>query len=193
MHGDDIRRAPAVAHGVYPSDPRGLWSRNEGYRAGPKAFRFRPGEDRESRRLSRGADGRPPVARWVMASIRSPQVRHVKATGLLHRSSPHPFWVATVTDLPGQNVPLEDVQYLTHHADAWTNRICSRQPRKTTRNAADRDEGAIFNVPIASTPSWHVLPVRGVFDTRLPLRPCPDPPPSARAGSVPFSTGCRTG
>lgn len=51
--------------------------------------------------------------------------RRLKAAGLPEQFSPHSFRVATVTDLPGQNVPLEDVQHLAgqrrpaHHSAAW--------------------------------------------------------------------------
>jgi len=52
--------------------------------------------------------------------------------------SPHSFRVATVTDLLGQNVPLEDVQYLAGHADPRTTRIYDRRRRKVTRNVVER-------------------------------------------------------
>lgn len=48
--------------------------------------------------------------------------RRLKSAGLPERFSPHSFRAATVTDLLGQNVPLEDVQHLAGHADPRTTR-----------------------------------------------------------------------
>jgi integrase/recombinase XerD len=64
--------------------------------------------------------------------------RPLKAAGLLDRFSPHSFRVATVTDLPEQNVPLEDVQHLAGHADPRTTRLYDRRRRKVTRNIVER-------------------------------------------------------
>jgi site-specific recombinase XerD len=64
--------------------------------------------------------------------------RRLKAAGLPSHFSPHSFRVATVTDLLGQNVPLEDVQYLAGHADPRTTRIYDRRRRKVTRNIVER-------------------------------------------------------
>lgn len=64
--------------------------------------------------------------------------RRLKAAGLPGHFSPHSFRVATVTDLLGQNVPLEDVQYLAGHADPRTTRIYDRRRRKVTRNIVER-------------------------------------------------------
>lgn len=64
--------------------------------------------------------------------------RRLKAAGLPGHFSPHSFRVATVTDLLGQNVPLEDVQYLAGHADPRTTRIYDRRRRKVTRNTVER-------------------------------------------------------
>ena len=64
--------------------------------------------------------------------------RRLKAAGLPGHFSPHSFRVATVTDLLGQNVPLEDVQYLAGHADPRTTRIYDRRRRKVTRNVVER-------------------------------------------------------
>jgi site-specific recombinase XerD len=64
--------------------------------------------------------------------------RRLKAAGLPDHFSPHSFRVATVTDLLGQNVPLEDVQYLAGHADPRTTRIYDRRRRKITRNIVER-------------------------------------------------------
>jgi site-specific recombinase XerD len=64
--------------------------------------------------------------------------RRLKAAGLPNHFSPHSFRVATVTDLLGQNVPLEDVQYLAGHSDPRTTRIYDRRRRKVTRNIVER-------------------------------------------------------
>ena len=64
--------------------------------------------------------------------------RRLKAAGLPGHFSPHSFRVATVTDLLGQNVPLEDVQYLAGHADPRTTRIYDRRRWKVTRNVVER-------------------------------------------------------
>jgi site-specific recombinase XerD len=64
--------------------------------------------------------------------------RRLKAAGLPAHFSPHSFRVATVTDLLGQNVPLEDVQYLAGHSDPRTTRIYDRRRRKVTRNIVER-------------------------------------------------------
>jgi integrase/recombinase XerD len=64
--------------------------------------------------------------------------RRLKAAGLPTHFSPHSFRVTTVTDLLGQNVPLEDVQYLAGHSDPRTTRIYDRRRRKVTRNIVER-------------------------------------------------------
>jgi integrase/recombinase XerD len=64
--------------------------------------------------------------------------RRLRAAGLPGHFSPHSFRVTTVTDLLGQNVPLEDVQYLAGHADPRTTRIYDRRRRKVTRNIVER-------------------------------------------------------
>src|SRR5262245_47422133 len=64
--------------------------------------------------------------------------RRLKAAGLPGQFSPHSFRVATVTDLLGQNVPLEDVQYLAGHSDPRTTCIYDRRRRKVTRNIVER-------------------------------------------------------
>jgi integrase/recombinase XerD len=52
--------------------------------------------------------------------------------------SPHSFRVATITDLLGQNVPHEDVQYLAGHADARTTGLYDRRKKKISRNIVER-------------------------------------------------------
>jgi len=64
-------------------------------------------------------------------------MRRMKAAGLPDRLSPHSFRVATITDLFGQGVPLEDVQHLTGHADPRTTRLYDRRQKKATRNIVE--------------------------------------------------------
>ena len=64
--------------------------------------------------------------------------RRMKSAGLPSRLSPHSFRVATITDLLGQGVPLEDVQNLAGHADPRTTRLYDRRQRKVTRNVVER-------------------------------------------------------
>lgn len=64
--------------------------------------------------------------------------RRMKAAGLPDRLSPHSFRVATITDLLGQGVPLEDVQHLAGHADPRTTRLYDRRQKKVTRNIVER-------------------------------------------------------
>lgn len=64
--------------------------------------------------------------------------RCAKGAGLSARLSPHSFRVCAVTDLLGQGLPLEDVQYLVGHADPRTTRLYDRRGRKVTRNIVER-------------------------------------------------------
>ena len=64
--------------------------------------------------------------------------RRLTAAGLPDRLSPHSFRVATITDLLGQGVPLEDVQHLAGHADPRTTRLYDRRQKKVTRNIVER-------------------------------------------------------
>lgn len=64
--------------------------------------------------------------------------RRMEAAGLPKRLSPHSFRVATITDLLGQGVPLEDVQLLAGHADPRTTRLYDRRQKKITRNIVER-------------------------------------------------------
>ncbi len=52
--------------------------------------------------------------------------------------SPHSFRVMVVTDLLGQNVPMEDVQYLAGHSNPSTTQIYDRRRRRVTRNIVER-------------------------------------------------------
>jgi integrase/recombinase XerD len=83
-----------------------------------------------TRRLTRGAMSGIDICRMMK--------RRLKAAGLPGHFSPHSFRVATVTDLLGQDVPLEDVQHLAGHADPRTTRIYDRRRRRVTRNLVER-------------------------------------------------------
>ena len=43
-----------------------------------------------------------------------------------------------VTDLLGQDVPMEDVQYLAGHSNSQTTQIYDRRRRRVTRNIVER-------------------------------------------------------
>jgi integrase/recombinase XerD len=86
--------------------------------------------NRKTRRLTKSAMTGIDVCRMMK--------RRVKAAVLPRHFSPHSFRVTTVTDLLGQNVPLEDVQYLAGHADTRTTRIYDRGTRKVTRYIVER-------------------------------------------------------
>ena len=52
--------------------------------------------------------------------------------------SPHSARVFVATDLRGQDVPLEDVQYLLGHVDPRTTQLYDRGKKKVTRNIVER-------------------------------------------------------
>ena len=58
--------------------------------------------------------------------------------GLPEIITPHSFRVMVVTDLLGQNVPMEDVQYLAGHSNPQTTQIYDRRRRRVTRNIVER-------------------------------------------------------
>jgi site-specific recombinase XerD len=64
--------------------------------------------------------------------------RRLAAAGLPSHLSPHSFRVTTITDLLTQGVPLEDVQYLSGHADPRTTRLYDRRQKRVTRNIVER-------------------------------------------------------
>lgn len=64
--------------------------------------------------------------------------RRLADAGLPLQFSPHCFRVATITDLLGQGVPLEDVQLLAGHSDPRTTRLYDRRHRQVTRNIVER-------------------------------------------------------
>ena len=64
--------------------------------------------------------------------------RRLKEAGLPQIIVPHSFRVMVVTDLLGQNVPMEDVQYLAGHSNPQTTQIYDRRRRRVTRNIVER-------------------------------------------------------
>ena len=64
--------------------------------------------------------------------------RRLKEAGLPEIICPHSFRVMVVTDLLGQNVPMEDVQYLAGHSNPRTTQIYDRRRRRVTRNIVER-------------------------------------------------------
>ena len=64
--------------------------------------------------------------------------RRLVDAGLPEIITPHSFRVMVVTDLLGQNVPMEDVQYLAGHSNPQTTQIYDRRRRRVTRNIVER-------------------------------------------------------
>ena len=64
--------------------------------------------------------------------------RRLKAAGLPEIITPHSFRVMVVMDLLGQNVPMEDVQYLARHSNPQSAEIYDRRRRRVTRNIVER-------------------------------------------------------
>jgi integrase/recombinase XerD len=98
-------------------------------------------EDDGKMPLFRGAAGkrkRLTSAGYSAHSMRQMMKRRLEDAGLPDLFSPHSFRVTVVTDLPNQNVPLEDVQYLAGHASPTTTRVYDRRRRKVTRNIVER-------------------------------------------------------
>lgn len=62
----------------------------------------------------------------------------LRNAGLSDNLSPHSFRVTTITDLLGQGVPLQDVQYLAGNADPRTTRLYDRRQRRVTRSLVNR-------------------------------------------------------
>ena len=79
--------------------------------------------------------GRRGVGPWT---IRNLLKRRLKDAGLPHFITPHSFRVMVVTDLLGQGVPIEDVQYLAGHSHPATTQIYDRRERRVTRNIVER-------------------------------------------------------
>ena len=64
--------------------------------------------------------------------------QRLKEAGLPEIVTPHSFRVMVVTDLLGQNVPMEDVQYLAGHSNPQTTQIYDGHRRRVTRNIVER-------------------------------------------------------
>jgi integrase len=64
--------------------------------------------------------------------------RRLKDAELPTHYSPPSFRVTTVTDLPGQDLPLQDVQFVAGHADPRTTRPYDRRQNRVTRNIVER-------------------------------------------------------
>ena len=71
-------------------------------------------------------------------AIRRMLKRRLKEAGLPEIITPHSFRVMVVTDLLGQNMPMEDVQYLAGHSNPQTTQIYDRRRRRVTRNIVER-------------------------------------------------------
>ena len=87
------------------------------------------------------------AARWGLGlvdramtahGVRRMLKRRLKAAGLPEIITPHSFRVMVVMDLLGQNVPMEDVQYLAGHSNPQTTQIYDRRRRRVTRNIVER-------------------------------------------------------
>ena len=85
--------------------------------------------------------------RWGLGLVDQPMTAHgvrrmlkrrLKKAGLPEIITPHSFRVMVVTDLLGQNVPMEDVQYLAGHSNPQTTQIYDRRRRRVTRNIVER-------------------------------------------------------
>ena len=63
----------------------------------------------------------------------------LKDAGLPSRLSPHSFRVTGITDLLGQGIPLEDVQYLAgQRRSRERSGLYDRRQKKVTRNIVER-------------------------------------------------------
>ena len=69
--------------------------------------------------------------------VRQMLKRRLHEAGLPEIITPHSFRVMVVTDLLGQNVPM-DVQYLAGHSNPQTTQIYDRRRRRVTRNIVER-------------------------------------------------------
>ena len=70
-----------------------------------------------------GLTDRPMTAHGVRQMLK----RRLHEAGLSEIITPHSFRVMVVTDLLGQNVPMEDVQYLVGHSNPQTTQIYDRR------------------------------------------------------------------
>ena len=90
---------------------------------------FRPAVRRENRLASK------PMQENDMCRMVK---RRLKKADLPQDLSAHSFRVATITNLIGQRIPIEDVQQLAGHKDARTTKLYDRTDRKVTRNLVER-------------------------------------------------------
>ena len=81
-----------------------------------------------------GLTDRPMTAHGVRQMLK----RRLHEAELPEIITPHSFRVMVVTDLLGQNVPMEDVQYLAGHSNPQTTQIYDRRRRRVTRNIVER-------------------------------------------------------
>ena len=70
-------------------------------------------------------------------AIRQMLKRRLRSAGLPEIITPHSFRVMVVTDLLGQNVPMEDVQYLAGHSNSRTTQLYDRRGRQVTHNIVE--------------------------------------------------------
>ena len=99
------------------------------------------GQDPKGAPLFRAADrwGLRLVDRAMTAhGVRRMLKRRLREAGLPEIITPHSFRVMVVTDLLGQNVPMEDVQYLAGHTNPQTTQIYDRRRHRVTRNIVER-------------------------------------------------------
>lgn len=89
------------------------------------------------RRLNRGSGAVKPAGMTADDMGRMLK-RRMAALGFPTELCPHSFRVATITDLLGQGVPLEEVQQLVGHADPRTTRLYDRRPKRVMRSVVDR-------------------------------------------------------
>lgn len=90
---------------------------------------FRPAVRRENRLASK------PMQENDMCRMVK---RRLKKADLPQDLSAHSFRVATITNLIGQGIPIEDVQQLAGHKDARTTKLYDRTNRTVTRNLVER-------------------------------------------------------
>ena len=81
-----------------------------------------------------GLTDRPMTAHGVRQMLK----RRLHEAGLPEIITPHSFRVMVVTDLLGQDIPMEDVQYLAGHSNPQTTQIYDRRRRRVTRNIVER-------------------------------------------------------
>ena len=96
---------------------------------------FRRGNWHTETRLGTGS-----IGPWT---IRQLLKRRLKDAGLPPIFTPHSFRVMVVTALLGQDVPIEDVQYLASHQHPATTQVYDRRARRVTRNIVERISVAV--------------------------------------------------